>query len=116
MNSTHMTTTLTREVSVGMALIAMAVMPLLSQTEPARKPAFEVASVKPNGSGNPTSAAFINGRFIATNAPLKVLLGLGYVSASGRPFYQIIGGPGWIDKEGFDVDAKAVDSHPIAVE
>jgi uncharacterized protein (TIGR03435 family) len=97
-----------------MLLSAMVVMPATPQT-PAQKPKFEVASIKPDSSGSPASAAFLNGRFIATNAPLKVLLGLAYRS-NGRPFYQIIGGPNWIASAGYDVDAKTADSRPIAVE
>src|SRR6266446_3228189 len=75
------------------------------------KPAFEAVSVKPNLSGNPTSAAFINGRFVATNSPLKLLIEFAYLSVSRRFVLdrQISGGADWIDKDGFDIVATTSD-------
>jgi uncharacterized protein (TIGR03435 family) len=65
---------------------------------------FDVASVKPNKSGPammmmrtlPTS-------FNVTNLPLRMLIVQAY-RVSG---YQLVGGPGWIDSERFDIVAKA---------
>lgn len=69
---------------------------------------FEVASVKPNTSGNGWVAIHppVGGRFTATNARLKMLAGLAYKMTN----FQISGGPGWADSEGFDIEAKASDS------
>jgi uncharacterized protein (TIGR03435 family) len=99
-----------------MAVLKMAVMAAAAAQTPAQKPSFEAASIKPNSSGSPTSAAFINGRFIATNAPLNVILGLAYRSSDGRPFYRIIGGPDWMASATYDVEAKTAESRPIPVD
>ena len=57
-----------------MLVFAMAAMPAASQT-PAQKPAFEVASVKTNTSGdNRVSVDAAKGRFAATNASLRILI------------------------------------------
>lgn len=68
-------------------------------------PAFEVASVKPNKSGE----GFIRfgmqpgGRFTAQNVPVRELIRFAY---NVQPF-QIEGGPGWMNSDRFDVTAKA---------
>jgi uncharacterized protein (TIGR03435 family) len=73
------------------------------QTPPS--PTFEVATVKPNRSGQP----FINfglqpgGRVSAINVPLKELIRMAYNVQA----FQIDGGPGWINSDRFDVTAKA---------
>lgn len=67
--------------------------------------AFEVASVKPNKSGE----NFIRfgmqpgGRFTASNAPLRELIRFAY----GLQNFQIVDAPGWIASDRFDVTAKA---------
>jgi uncharacterized protein (TIGR03435 family) len=43
------------------------------------------------------------GRLVAVNAPVKLLIQNGYQL---RP-YQILGGPGWVDSDGYDIDARA---------
>jgi bla regulator protein BlaR1 len=75
-------------------------------TPPVATPAaFEVASVKPNNSGE----GFIRfgmqpgGRFTATNAPLRELLRFAYAVQN----FQIVDAPGWIASERFDIIAKA---------
>jgi uncharacterized protein (TIGR03435 family) len=78
---------------------------------PADAPAFEVASVKPNKSGQP----FIQigggpGQFRATNVPLRLLIQNAY---QVQPF-QLIGGPGWISDERFDIVAKPPEGVPLA--
>ena len=72
---------------------------------PGPQPVFEVASVKPNKSGE----GFIRfgmqpgGRFTAQNAPLRELIRFAY---NVQPF-QMEGGPGWMSSDRFDVTAKA---------
>jgi uncharacterized protein (TIGR03435 family) len=78
---------------------------MLAQT-PAR-PTFDVASVKTNtsGAGMIMIGPPTGGRFRATNATLKILVGLAYKMQN----FAISGGPGWIDSEHYDIEAKATD-------
>lgn len=93
------------------ALILTAV-PLASQTQP--KPSFEVVSVKP--SPPPTDRALRIGggaqgdRFVMTGATLRMLLQTAYQRAGNTPLsgqMQIIGGPGWMESDRYDVQATA---------
>jgi uncharacterized protein (TIGR03435 family) len=71
-------------------------------------PAFEVASIKPNKSGSGSShSGFDDGRFTATNIQLKTLL---QYDAYEIPGPQILGGPGWLSSERFDIEAKVDDT------
>jgi bla regulator protein blaR1 len=67
--------------------------------------AFDVASVKPNVSGDMrvTLQAMPGGRFIATNAPLRTLIREAYALQGS----QLSGGPGWLDSDRFDIVAKS---------
>jgi uncharacterized protein (TIGR03435 family) len=75
---------------------------------PARK-AFEAATIRLNkepGAGN--QRRLPGGRYVVTKMPLRNLLRLAYGNATiFRPQDQILGGPGWIDSDRFDIDAKA---------
>jgi uncharacterized protein (TIGR03435 family) len=66
-------------------------------------PAFEVASVKPNKSGERGSRLGMspNGRMTATNVSLKQLI----TNAYNLRDFQITGGPDWLDVDRFDVAA-----------
>jgi len=66
-------------------------------------PAFEVASVKPNNSGDPVSngGRVIGDRFTATNVTVVQLLR----SAYGVQEFQIAGQPGWAGIDRFDITA-----------
>ena len=66
---------------------------------------FEVASIKPNNSPLSMMGARDEpgGRFVATNLSLRQLVGTAYRLRD----FQIVGGPGWIDADRFDVNAKA---------
>jgi uncharacterized protein (TIGR03435 family) len=80
---------------IGPSLIAQA---------PANQ-SFEVASVKPNKSGDGRVMVGLQpgGRFTATNVPLRMLLR----QAFNVQDFQIVGGPDWIGSDRFDVVAKA---------
>jgi uncharacterized protein (TIGR03435 family) len=80
-----------------------------AQTNP-KPPAFEVASIKPNRSGEQRSAFNTPGnRYIATNVTLNELIAWAYGEAGPppelRPDYQMSGGPSWKNTDRFDVDA-----------
>jgi bla regulator protein BlaR1 len=69
-------------------------------------PVFEVASIKPNKSGEPNvSLMFTPNGFHATNAPLREVIQLAYQVQE----FQLSGGPPWINSERYDIVAK-VDS------
>jgi bla regulator protein blaR1 len=68
-----------------------------------RGPKFEVASIKPS---DPSAGGFRiqtapGGRLIATGVTVKFLIQQAY----GIRDFQIVGGPGWIDTQRFDLNA-----------
>jgi uncharacterized protein (TIGR03435 family) len=66
-------------------------------------PTFEVASVKPNSSGDGrVSMQNQPGRFTATNVTLRMLIRNAYQLQE----FQISGGPGWIGSDHFDIVAR----------
>jgi uncharacterized protein (TIGR03435 family) len=99
-----------------LAIVLLAGSALLSAQAPgsasADMPAFEVASVKRNTSGsmNVRSSTLPNGTYVAANAPLRSIILMAYQL---RP-YQLIGGPGWLDSDRFDVNARAPAQAPAS--
>jgi uncharacterized protein (TIGR03435 family) len=79
-------------------------------------PAFEVASIKRGASAagpvDPVSVSYKpGGRMIAMNAPLRLLIQFAYAvhdSPHSQPLRaaQVMGGPAWIDSEGYNIEAK----------
>jgi len=98
-------------VTVGPVAIIMLVGPRLeAQIVPpaATAPTFEVASIKPaidtgrrGGGGGP-------GRFNAVNLPTRTLIRQAYDIHDA----QIIGGPDWLESQGFDINATTGDVPP----
>lgn len=77
----------------------------ITSAQPAASPlTFEVASVKPSGAD--ALGIFFRilpgGGLMAEGAPLKALISLAY----GVREFQISGGPGWINSDRFDVNAR----------
>jgi uncharacterized protein (TIGR03435 family) len=103
--------------SAGIAAVAGPIVFGLLNAPPSRaqspapstpSPEFAVASVKLNKSGE-RGGRIMNspgGRFTAANISLKMLIHLAY----GVTDSQISGGPGWLNSEKFDIEAKADDS------
>jgi bla regulator protein blaR1 len=80
------------------------------QSPPAESPAFEVASIKPNSSGDGRVMMQTQpGRFMATNITLRLLIRNAYQLQD----FQITGGPGWIASERFDINAKMPDGFQL---
>jgi uncharacterized protein (TIGR03435 family) len=77
-------------------------------------PSFEVASIKPNNSGDDrVSGGFQpGGRYRVTNYTLRSLIAAAYVRPQVNPDFLIADGPKWIDSDRFDVDAKAAADFP----
>ena len=78
---------------------------MLAQAPPAPAAAtFEVASVKPNKDGGPSSVrATPGGMLTVTNNNLRNIIR----NAFGITNAQIVGGPAWIDEDRFDITARA---------
>jgi uncharacterized protein (TIGR03435 family) len=97
--------------AAGIVLIGSLNTPRPSAQGPAAdagKAAFEVASVKPNKSGNGPRVDMVGGRFTTINLTLRDLVKLAYpVGDRLRNDDQIVGGPNWINADRFDVVAAA---------
>jgi len=80
---------------------------LAAQTpQSAPTPAFEVASIKPNNSGDGRVMMQNQpGRYIATNVTLRLLIRNAYQLQD----FQITGGPSWLASDHFDINAKVPD-------
>src|SRR5215831_1102588 len=91
---------------VGVFLVA--VIRLQAQSPGQKPPAFEVASVKINASGNgATNGRLAGANFAMTNETLWRLIGEAYADPKALPRFRIIGGPNWIDADRFDVEGVA---------
>ena len=72
-------------------------------------PAFEVASIKPNHSGDGRVRMQNQpGRYTASNVTLRLLIRNAYQLQD----FQITGGPGWLNDDHFDINAKVPDGTP----
>ncbi len=88
--------------SVSLALAAQGASG--AQAPPAPLAAFDVASVKVNSAGGPSSVrAAPNGTLTVTNNTLRNIVRNAY----GITNAQIVGGPDWFDADHFDINAKA---------
>ena len=96
-------------VVAGITIEAM----LAAGQAPAQKPSFEVASVKPSDPNQrgATIQKFVGGRFVAKGVSLRLLLTYAY---SVRTF-QILGGPGWIGTDRWDIEGKAEEGSAVAL-
>jgi uncharacterized protein (TIGR03435 family) len=81
---------------------------MLRAQAPAADPAFDVASVKVNRSGDwrKSIGPAPGGRFLATNQTLRELMPFAYGLPQLAANIRIIGGPNWIDSDRFDIVAK----------
>jgi uncharacterized protein (TIGR03435 family) len=103
--------------SAAVAVISLVVAAQAGSSPPVgalpARPVFEVASVKPNRSGAtaPQRISAPPGEQVTMiNVPLRTLIQFAY----RLPADSVIGGPGWIGSDRFDVVAKA--SAPASVE
>jgi uncharacterized protein (TIGR03435 family) len=102
-----------RLVATVAVTVALAIARLWSQS-PQQKPSFDVVSIKPSpplGNGPIRIGGGTRGdRFTMNSATLRMLLQMAYQSAGSTPLtgrLEIIGGPGWMDSDRYDVQAKA---------
>jgi len=87
---------------IGFMLAASA---LHAQTRDQKPLVFEVASVKPNTSGDPRSGthSLPGGRVTITNLGLRDIIRRAY----GANDLEVVGGPDWIDGDRWDIVAEA---------
>jgi uncharacterized protein (TIGR03435 family) len=92
------------------ALIAVALVPAAAQVvrSDGPKPQFEVATVRPNNSGESNASLGVRpgGRVMGTNQTLRNLVR----NAFNLQPYQIVGGPDWMDSARWDIQAKVADT------
>jgi len=75
-----------------------------AQAPAAQPPAFDVASVKPNKDGGPSSVRVTPGGMLTiTNSNLRNIIRNAWNITND----QIVGGPDWLDSDRFDITAKA---------
>ena len=98
----------------AVVLAIAAVFGLAAQS--AETPKFAVASIKQNKSGGTRAPSLISpgGKFTATNNTVRALILNAYGIATAPSLLS--GGPGWIDSETYDIEAKAEDNAiPLSV-
>jgi uncharacterized protein (TIGR03435 family) len=83
------------------AAMLLAVTALAVWGQPAPRPKFEVASVKPSQESRFMTVRPLPGRLTA-NAPVRLLMQNAYEVQA----FQILDGPAWINSEYYDIDAK----------
>src|SRR6185312_1306994 len=84
--------------------VSIWILALVGHAQPVSKPPeFEVASVRPGQPGTGGAAILCEaGRLTVPNFTLRTLIQMAW----HVPDLQIIGGPGWMDTEGFYISAK----------
>ncbi|HEY1305421.1 MAG TPA: M56 family metallopeptidase [Vicinamibacterales bacterium] len=113
-NQSHAALNVTKRLLLSAALVAAVAIPVAVGilTSPrvaaqvvapaADAPTFEVTSVKPNNNRGGRMGGFSGpGRFTATGLSARRLIRLAY----GIHDSQIVGGPDWLESQGYDVDA-----------
>jgi uncharacterized protein (TIGR03435 family) len=97
----------------GEQLAGQAVAPVAAQSAlDAKLPAFDVITVKPNGSGERPSIDFDGGNFSATGFSVKMLVLFAYDLKDD----QLFGVPKWADEMHFDMKAKVLDVDPAILQ
>jgi uncharacterized protein (TIGR03435 family) len=98
---------------------SLQLIPLAPQAQNTTAPApddfkFEVASIRPNKTSGPGHSSSHIGvdEFRATNITTMQLIrqAFGFPLGPGSDDGRIVGGPSWLDTEGYDIDAKAESS------
>ncbi len=90
-------------------LCALCPLAALAQAPDPNGPAFEVATVRENRSGESRGRIeLVNARFNAINMTLRELVSIAYPTDGGRFRHasQLVGGPGWFNSARFDIVAR----------
>ncbi len=91
----------------AIAVFLMTFVPVALLAQAAAQPAFEVASVKPNRSGDASMsfrASAGSDEFRATNSTVRSLIRQAFQVSQAS---ELSGGPSWLDTDRFDIVAKA---------
>ena len=90
------------------ALVVVAMMASIAAQAPVPTQ-FDVASIKPNTSGDPRRmiGPEPGGRFRAVNVTLRQLIAFAFGVSNSRSDMLVLGGPAWVDSARFDVEAVA---------
>jgi uncharacterized protein (TIGR03435 family) len=96
--------------SIGFTLFLLAVV-VRAQTPPLQAPQFEVVSIKPNAqpSFSPSNMNIAGNRYTATGTTVRRLI----MEAYNLRDWQVTGGPSWINKDRWDIEAVADDGVPL---
>jgi uncharacterized protein (TIGR03435 family) len=102
--------TLFQRTALSIALIGILAAQVRAQSSvPMVRPKFDAASIKPNNSGR--QATFLRrlpgGLYRAENASLRTLIASAYVDGFPPRTRLVFGGPAWIDKLHFEIEARA---------
>lgn len=89
--------------SVGILVVACCRL-VAQDSSPATRAEFEVASIRQNTDGNQNQNIGMAGpgRFRVNNVPVRFMIRFAYNVQD----FQISGGPGWMNTDGYDVNAK----------
>lgn len=87
------------------ATVIAALLPASAVAAQSARSEFDVSSVKPNKTNCCFSAGANNGQAGAKDSTLKALISLAYKVQE----FQIVGGPGWIGSDRFDVQGRTED-------
>lgn len=90
--------------SVAAAVVSMS-WSIPSRAQSSAKPQFEVASIKQRTDGASTSACCLGagGRLNIKNQRISNVIGFAWT----MKYYQLVGGPSWLESDRFDIEAKA---------
>jgi len=81
------------------------------QSEPARLPSFEVASIKLNKSSTPmTGGHLFEGRWSGTADALAIIQFAFGENGNSLSLNEVSGGPDWVKTDAYDIEAKVHDS------
>lgn len=88
-----------RKIALSLAITTLA---LAQVPDSEKKVEFEVASIRPAVQDNDHDSNTDNGRYRTHNLTLKRLITIAY----GIDIREISGGPGWVDSDSYDINAK----------
>lgn len=94
-----------RALFLALSFAGAVAFPVLSQAPGEARPSFEVASIKPNTSGQMGMSIGIQpgGRFVASGITFRLLMTVAYRVRD----FQIIGGPSWTTSDRWNIEARA---------